>query len=28
LYLQNNPTIMTYSKGEGRERRLIVAPKK
>ena len=27
LYLANNPQVTTYSKGEGRDRRLVVAPK-
>ena len=28
LCLQNNPQIATFSKGEGRERRLVIAPRK
>ncbi|MFH1361758.1 MAG: RNA-binding cell elongation regulator Jag/EloR [bacterium] len=27
MYLKDNPEVTSYSKGEGRERRLIVAPK-
>ncbi|MEE8638435.1 MAG: R3H domain-containing nucleic acid-binding protein, partial [Candidatus Margulisiibacteriota bacterium] len=28
LCLQGDPKITTYSKGEGRERRLVIAPRK
>lgn len=28
LHLSNNPNVTTYSKGEGRDRRLVVAPRK
>lgn len=28
VYLQNNPNVVTFSRGEGRERRLVIAPKK
>jgi spoIIIJ-associated protein len=28
LYLQDNPDVTTYSQGEGRDRRLVIAPRK
>jgi spoIIIJ-associated protein len=28
LHLSNNPKVMTFSRGEGKERRLVIAPKK
>jgi len=28
LHLSNNPKVMTFSRGEGEERRLVIAPKK
>jgi len=28
LHLQNNPDVTTFSRGEGKERRIVIAPKK